>query len=205
MGTTIKKAAYIVSFFVVITLFAALYYTGYYFTEKSDFSDSLLTKEKVRERNPLVHSVAEAEEQIVTKDTDYVTEVFNSDTEDLTVNQEKAPIEILGYDRDRMTEYIETCRKKDTEKNVINIQLKSFSKDKVVVRKTVVNLESVYHYYVISEDNVIKIYHSNKKELFADTGIRIDNFSDDCKEKLKEGFYVETIHELYNYLESVTS
>ena len=205
MITTMKKAAYIVSFFVIITVLIALYYTGYYFTEKSEFSSNLLTKEEVEKENPAIYNVSNVDEQIITKNTEYIIETYNSDTEDLSVNTENVPIEILGYDREKMTEYIEKKRQTATEKNVINMQLKSFSGDKVVVRKTIVNLESIYHYYVVSEDNVIKIYNSDKKQLFTDTGISTEDLNEESREKLKQGFYIETIHELYNYLESVTS
>ncbi len=205
MITTMKKAAYIVSFFVIITVLMALYYTGYYFTEKSEFSSNLLTKEEVEKENPAIYNVSNVDEQIITKNTEYIIETYNSDTEDLSVNTENVPIEILGYDREKMTEYIEKKRQTATEKNVINMQLKSFSGDKVVVRKTIVNLESIYHYYVVSEDNVIKIYNSDKKQLFTDTGISTEDLNEESREKLKQGFYIETIHELYNYLESVTS
>ena len=177
-----KKAAYIVSFFVIITVLMALYYTGYYFTEKSEFSSNLLTKEEVEKENPAIYNVSNVDEQIITKNTEYIIETYNSDTEDLSVNTENVPIEILGYDREKMTEYIEKKRQTATEKNVINMQLKSFSGDKVVVRKTIVNLESIYHYYVVSEDNVIKIYNSDKKQLFTDTGISTEDLNEESRD-----------------------
>ena len=105
MITTMKKAAYIVSFFVIITVLMALYYTGYYFTEKSEFSSNLLTKEEVEKENPAIYNVSNVDEQIITKNTEYIIETYNSDTEDLSVNTENVPIEILGYDREKMTEY----------------------------------------------------------------------------------------------------
>ena len=62
-----------------------------------------------------------------------------------------------------------------------------------------------YNYFVISENNIIMIYNANHDKLFIDTGIDVSNIEEQYKEELKDGFYIETIHDLYNYLESITS
>lgn len=81
----------------------------------------------------------------------------------------------------------------------------SFSADSIVIRKTICNPTNLYNYFVISENNIIKIYNANRDSLFIDTGIDISNFEEEYKLELTDGFYIETIHDLYNYLESITS
>ena len=210
MNITIKKAAYIVSFFIIISVCALLYYAGYYYTtSRGMFSDNLIRKKDVESQNPLVYSetknVTNTKSQIVTKNTKYIVETYNIDEDKMITESLDVPVEILGYDRERVSDYLDGIKSKSSEKNLINIQLKSFSGEQIVVRKTIVNNETIYKYFVISENDVIKIYNSDKKTLFADTGISITGLDEEYKNKLTEGFYIETIHELYNYLESVTS
>ena len=94
---------------------------------------------------------------------------------------------------------------KSDDETLLNVQLISFSPDSVVIRKTICNPTNIYSYFVISENNIIKIYNAGKDSLFIDTGIDISNFEEEYIEELNDGFYVETIHDLYNYLESITS
>ena len=77
MNITIKKAAYIVSFFIIISVCALLYYAGYYYTtSRGMFSDNLIRKKDVESQNPLVYSetknVTNTKSQIVTKNTKYI-------------------------------------------------------------------------------------------------------------------------------------
>ena len=58
---------------------------------------------------------------------------------------------------------------------------------------------------LIMESNKSEQPDSNHDKLFIDTGIDVSNIEEQYKEELKDGFYVETIHDLYNYLESITS
>ena len=117
------------------------------------------------------------------------------------------PIVLLGLDREAVIDYLTTYKATNvgTGDNVLNIQLVSFSAEQVVIRKTIRDIDEIYNYYVVSEDSIIKIYHSDQTTLFADTGIDISNIDEEYKKDLENGFYIETIHELYNYLESITS
>ena len=164
MNITIKKAAYIVSFFIIISVCALLYYAGYYYTtSRGMFSDNLIRKKDVESQNPLVYSetknVTNTKSQIVTKNTKYIVETYNIDEDEMITESLDVPVEILGYDRERVSDYLDGIKSKSSEKNLINIQLKSFSGEQIVVRKTIVNNETIYKYFVISENDVIKIYN----------------------------------------------
>ncbi len=212
MNLSLKRTAYIVSFFTLASIFALLYYAGYYYATSNHLgSDNLITKNEVADSNPGIRDipstadVAAETEQIVNTDTVYIEQCFNSDTGEMTDVKKAMPIELLGLNREQVIDYLTTFQPEDGDVLVTNIQLVAFSASQVVIRKTIRNIKEIYQYYVICEDNIIKIYHSDRTTLFADTGIDISNISEEHKNELKNGFYIETVHELYNYLESVTS
>ena len=232
MNLSIKKMAYIVSFFVMVSMFALLYYAGYYYATSHHMgADNLITKEEVANTNPglidqssdnrLSHDTTDkkedawsndshektvaGQEQLVSTETDYVEEVFDVDTGELTKTSQPVPVVLLGLNREQLIDYLTTVQFNENDRQVMNVQLVSFSASRLVIRKTVRNLKEIYQYYVICEDDIIKIYRSDRKTLFVDTGINISHISEEHKNELNNGFYIETIHELYNYLESITS
>lgn len=212
MNLSLKKAAYIVSFFTLASVFALLYYAGYYYATSNHIgSSNLITKEEVASSNPsmkntdTMQEVVSEAEQIITTDTKYIEEHYNSDTGELTKQAKDMPIELLGLNRSQVIDYLTTFKSSNAEESIVNIQLVAFSGEQVIIRKTIRDINELYHYYVVCENEIIKIYHSDKKTLFVDTGIDISNIDDEYKVALRNGFYIETVHELYNYLESITS
>ena len=143
---------------------------------------------------------------VITSKTDYIEESYNIDTEELSKNTIVAPIEVLGYNREQLIDYLTTYMTKNTDETLVNIQLVSFSAETVVVRKTIRKVEKNYSYYVkASEDGELSIYKADKITKYFDTGIMLNEVEEDEREKLKEGYFIEDIHELYNFLESITS
>lgn len=214
MKISLKKTAYIVSFLALSSIFALLYYAGYYYATNYMKSDNLITKEDAAGMNPGINNstedgaaseVGSKAEQIVTSKTEYVEESYNSDTGELTKTEKNVPVDLIGLNRNEVIDYLTTYKEKSTDKALVNIQLVSFSDQTLVIRKTICNIDELYSYFVISEYDIIKIYNSNRDTLFLDTGINISHFEEEYKTELEEGFYIETIHDLYNYLESITS
>lgn len=210
MKSSFKKTAYILSFFVLAAFFACLYYAGYYYATNSLDSDNLITKEKAHNSNPSINisqitNVSDTNSQVIKKDIEYIEECYNTDTGEMTKNNTSVPVDFIGLTRDELIDYLTTYKENTVDKTLLNIQLVSFSEKSLVIRKTVCNISQLYSYFIKCEENIIKIYNTNKDTLLIDTGINIENFDERYKEELEIGFYVETIHDLYNYLESVTS
>ena len=210
MKISLKKTAYITSFFALASVFALLYYAGYYYATNSISSDNLITKEEAYADNPSVKlsnstQVSNSETEVVKKDTEYIEECYNTDTKEITKNTTNVPVEMIGLTRDKLIDYLTTYKENSVDKTLLNIQLVSFSEKTLVIRKTICNIDALYAYYIKSDNNIIKIYNTTKDTLLIDTCINIENFEEQYKNELAEGFFVETIHDLYNYLESITS
>lgn len=208
MRFTLKHTTYVVYFIALASVFALLYYGGYYYAINYLKSDNLVTIDDTLSNTPGINSITavnETDEQIVLAKAVYIEECYNTDTGELTKHESSIPVEYIGLTRDGMIDYLTTYKDNTTDRTLVNIQLVSFSSDNIVIRKTVCNATTIYNYFVISESNIIKIYNANRDALYIDTGIDIRNLEEPYQDELKQGFYIETVHELYNYLESVTS
>ena len=194
--------------------FAVLYYGSYYYALKYMTSDNIITKDKLQEDNPAVdymnreqdlNEVNAEQENIISNRTNYVEESYNMDTDELQKETMTPPVEVLGYNRQQLIDYLTTYMSKNKDETLVNIQLVSFSTDSVVVRKTVRTIEKTYNYYVLVENGMISVYKADKETKYFDTGIHLSEVEEKERQKLTDGFYVEDIRELYNYLESITS
>lgn len=207
---SLKKISYIVYFIAIVSIFVLLYYGGYYYAINNMKSDNLITKDEAQISNPGVKTddyteVNNSESNVILSSARYIIEEYNSDTDELTKKEEKIPVDYIGLTREQVIDYLTTYVAKNKDETLQNVQLVAFSPESLIIRKTVCNPTNIYNYFVISENNIIMIYNANHDKLFIDTGIDVSNIEEQYKEELKDGFYIETIHDLYNYLESITS
>ncbi len=195
-----KSRTYVVMILCFGVLILTLYYGGYYYAVNYLKSDNL-----VRKSDQIDIYANTKDEEIVTKRTRYIEEAYDIDTEEIRKSESDIPIEYIGYNREQLIDYLARFMSNNEDRTLKNIQLISFSDDAVVIRKTVCTPSKIYKYFVVSEENIIKIYDVDKKVIIIDTGIDIENLDEECRKNLEKGFYLETIHELYSYLESVTT
>ena len=214
MKLSLKRVAYLTYFVALAMTFAVLYYGSYYYALKYMTSDNIITKDKLQEDNPAVdymnreqdlNEVNAEQENIISNRTNYLEESYNMDTDELQKETMTPPVEVLGYNRQQLIDYLTTYMSKNKDETLVNIQLVSFSTDSVVVRKTVRTIEKTYNYYVLVENGMISVYKADKETKYFDTGIHLSEVEEKERQKLTDGFYVEDIRELYNYLESITS
>lgn len=205
-----KKIAYTVGFIALSFVFVMAYYCCYYYATNNMKSNDIKTIYETMDENPALNdSVADADsvkEDIIENTTQYILETYDVDTETITKEELAMPVEYLGMDRQSLIDYLSEYSDSKDKDDITNIQLVSFSNSCVVIRKSVKHENNLqYNYWVIGEDNIVKIYKADKKELYLDTGISTEDLEKEDKQNLKNGFYLENIEELYNYLESITS
>lgn len=186
---------------------ALLYFGGYFYATKYLDSDNLITKDEAAGLTPGINVSNEAENEpvIVSKNATFTEEIYNTDTDSITKESDNMPALYIGMTKEEIIDYITEYMEINEDKTLVNMQLISFSKDAVVIRKTVCNPKNVYNYFVVCENDIIQIYTADRQTHFIDTGINVSNIEETYKNELKKGFYVETIHDLYKYLESITS
>lgn len=205
-----KKAAYAITFVALSLIFVMAYYCCYFYATNNMKSNQVKTIYDEMEENPVLDNsytdAGKSEEDIINDKTRYVLEIYDVNTEMVTTEERSIPIEFLGLDREGMIEYISEHSKDNVDENVTNVQLVSFSSTCIVIRKSIDNQKkSDYNYWIIDESGIIKVYKSDKKELYLDTGIESAGLEKEDRKKLRSGFYIEDIKALYNYLETITS
>lgn len=200
-----KKIAYVAAFVSLSFLFVAAYYCCYYYASNRlqvDISGSADNSTEIKEQ---LTDVNAASGDVVNDKTEYILETYNIDSETITKETLKVPAEYLGMNRDEMIDYLSVYRESMSKENISNIQLVSFSKSCIIIRKSIKEDTSKYSYWVTADKGIVIVYKADKKEVYLDTGIDLLSLENEDREKINKGFYIENIKTLYNYLETITS
>lgn len=152
---------------------------------------------------------AAANKTVVDKDTLYQLEIYDTYTQELTIQEGKLPPEFIGMTRKELeqywADYAVDLSLQEFEKGLLSCELTAFSDKQITVRKTYDGSELKYKYYMILEQGCITVYYSDKKTVYEHTDILEEDLPEEEIEKLKNGVYVEDEESLYSILESYTS
>ena len=200
------KKMYIICFLVLCLAFSAVYYGSYQLTQ------SRLQEEETNSTavsDTQLAGVSKSEESIITRKTVYVLEEYCINDESLISEETEPPIEVLGYDRGRMLlyiqDYMEHMNETDKDKGLISYELTSFSRDRVVLRKTYYKGEPTAQFYLDVQMGRIVVYQTSDNSLYAYTELKFNSLPESLRREILEGKYIETVEELYHFLESYSS
>lgn len=144
---------------------------------------------------------------VVTADTSYVVLSYDMVSGSLQESKEKAPDKYIGLNRERLEQELKEYGKSpsltDLEKGFQNIELMSFSTEKVVVRKNYKKEEEGF--FLVNENNTIVVYDKSLSHVYMDTGIKTDELPWNVQNEILCMKYIETESELYHFLESYSS
>ncbi len=221
-----RKTEKYICIFCVVLGFVAAYVIGYRYGNDNDDSNIRLKEEiesdmpyiseditKIKENTQDVSSVGE----VLKEDARMILETCYEENEfDVQASELNLPIELIGFDRDKVIAYLENNGDffVDDDEELINIMLVSFAEDRVVIRKNVrqgaviiyPNGESErYNYYVAFDEDKIVVYKKDKETIFIETGLTYDMVDKDTRDSIEKGVWIENINTLYRYLESITS
>ena len=84
------------------------------------------------------------------------------------------------------------------------MNLVSFSKDSIHIRKVYDNKDN-YQYYITVKDGYLVVYENDKETVVEVTDIVYDNLADSQKAEVDAGVYIGSDEELYGVLESYSS
>lgn len=133
------------------------------------------------------------------------------DIKDGVMNEELLPTPsyLIGLKREEVIEYLHNYMQdlpySEYEKGLTSYELISFSKDKVVLRKTY-NIDKVdTRYYLILQNDFIVVYYGDQKTVYEYTGLSVDKLSQHERVQLENGIFVNNLTELYALLENYTS
>lgn len=206
-----KAAVYAISFLSLSVLLSTCYFVSYRYalkefnrnaTEQSD-NVSSLSKSGVKD-------VTVNTKTTVATTATYTVQVYDMATDKTEEEDKNIPNEFIGLTRDqviaRLNSYVENKSLDEYNKGLVSMQLVSFAPDRVVVKKTYNSEGILYKYYLAVQDDNVIVFYSDKKTVYDDeTGIQLEDLSEEDVRDLMYGKWIKDEEELYSVLENYTS
>lgn len=145
-------------------------------------------------------NVVAAENQdvlLVNSDMLYISQKYNEGNGLLTETILPIPEEYMGLTREGL---IERLKEEGNGKSLM-----SFSASRLVIRSREAVDPQNYRFLLLMEEGYLKIYYSDRSDVYMETYLTEDELPESEIEVLKTGYYIKGVEELYDYLESVTS
>ncbi len=153
--------------------------------------------------------VAVEEKQVLTSDTKYVMIETDLLKESSTEEILKVPEHYIGMDRERFMEAMENYELspplEEQNKGFVGLEVKSFSAEKVVVRKNYFYMENPEHFYLTVQDNYVVVMREDLTTVYMNTTIPVASLPDRIQSEIMLNKYIENEKELYDFLETYSS
>ena len=166
------------------------------------YQDGEKTKEQVIE-------TAVEKAPVITADTVYLIEEVNLSDGTIQEKEEEIPVKYIGLDREELLGELEAYERNpalsDLKLGFQNIELSSFSRDRVVVCKYYRAEPEEAGFYLMVADHFVIVYEKDKKTIHTNTDILLESLSEELQTEIIRGKYIENEQELYNFLESYSS
>lgn len=150
-----------------------------------------------------------SQEPVVTADTRYVVQNYNTVTGEKVEEESDTPDKYIGLDRDKLvgeiTEYNQNPSLTDLEQGFEYMELVSFSAGRVVVRKSYQPPDEEKGFFLLNEDHYVVVYDHSLSNVYMTTDIVVEDLPEELQEEILNMKYVEDEGELYNFLESYSS
>lgn len=194
--------------------YAALRAEQFFYPNKYDREEKTMMPEeqKITETEAEVEQVIEAAVEkvpVITADTVYLIEEVNLSDGTIQEKEEPIPVKYIGLDRQAFIEELEAYDRNpalsDLKLGFQNIELSSFSRDRVVICKYYRPEPEVKGFYLMVADHFVIVYEEDKKTIHMNTDILLEGLSEELQTEIIGGKYIENEQELYNFLESYSS
>lgn len=159
------------------------------------------------EEEPL--EVAMSEEPVLSANTSYVVQNYDTLSGETVETQEAAPDKFIGLNRDRLVDEIAGYNSNpsltDLEQGFTFMELVSFSSDRVVVRKSYERIDTEKGFFLLNENHYVVVYDYSLSHVYMNTDILVESLPEELQEEILNMKFVEDEKGLYNFLESYSS
>lgn len=148
-------------------------------------------------------------EIIVSNLTDLYIQTVDLNTKSVSEEKVNTPVKYIGMTRKQLQDEL-TCNIADMElaerlKGLISVEVISFEKTKVVIRKTYSDSSMSQDYYLFERDGYVVIYLGDRTTFYDYTDIKYDNLDRVTQYYIGKGLHMENSKELYEFLQNHTS
>ncbi len=196
-----RSAVFGILFFMLLAIF--VFFGTFTFTY-FEMKDNLKSKE---EDLPAVEA---ARQEIVTgRDTEYVMETYDTQTNAVTEETSGIPVQYIGCTREEIVklleEYEENPSIEDLEAGFVDYSLLYFSADKIVLRKNYNSAKAGYKYCIVSERGYLTVYYIDMKTIYEYTSIETSSLPNNVQLQVIQGLYMKDLSEVFSFLETYSS
>lgn len=204
-----------ISLFFIIPM--GMYAVGFYSHMKlqEEFYPGKFRVEEIKQKSvevseqPQIIPTALEEEQVICADTQYIIEEVDLKKDTTVETKWRVPDKYIGMDRQQFVKEMELYQQapslKDQELGIVSVEVVSFSRERVIIRKNYIFKELCTSFYLVNEKNFVVVYCDDLKTVYMNTNITLDSLPDELKQEIIQNKYIGTEEELYNFLESYSS
>lgn len=142
-------------------------------------------------------------------DTLYMILETDLDDETVVETSTRLPDKYIGMNRQQFVEAMELYEAfpplKEIERGFVNLEVVSFSGEKVVVRMNYRYIHPGNSYYIAAFDNKLIVYLEDMKTVYIETEIRLDTLPARIRQEVIGMLWMEDDEKLYEFLETYSS
>lgn len=142
-------------------------------------------------------------------DTEYILEETDVVTGSVVETVEKLPDKYIGLNREQFMEAMRNYELfpplSEMERGFVNLEVRSFSRERVVVQMNYQYVQPSASFYLALKDNEVVVYLEDKETVYIHTGIDVSDLPEALRLELIQMWWVENEEELYNFLETYSS
>ncbi|MBQ7775159.1 MAG: hypothetical protein IJ379_04475 [Lachnospiraceae bacterium] len=150
-----------------------------------------------------------AQEDRLNADTVYVTLEMDMDTETVVETSSKLPAKYMGMNREQFIESLQDYEANppltELERGFVNVQLISFSTERVEVQLNYQYVKPTGSFYIVVYDNKVLVMLSDKTTVYQDTEITLSELPYEIQLEIMQGLFIPNEESLYDFLENYTS
>lgn len=184
------------------------FYPKRYENTSEEQPTELKEQNTAEETSQVIEAILE-DRAVITADTRYLIEEVNLSEGTIEEKEETIPVKYIGMDRENLVEELKAYDNNppliDLELGFETIELSNFSKDRVVICKYYRPKKEEQGYYLMVADHFVIVYKEDKKTIYMNTDILLENLSQELQDEIIQGKYMENEQALYNFLESYSS
>ncbi len=207
----IIKIALNIALFSFVGLFGFTFGVVYCMFTTPKIVAPILPSETVSEELPETESVRSVIQQefVTTYDTNFIVLSYDITTGEESEERTEIPEQFIGKTRDEVEIMLRESSKSpslsEREKGFVSSKLERFSQDEVVVWKLYASEKEEEGFFLIAEEDLIVVYMADRETIYMHTGIHLNELPDNTKTEIINGKMIQSVEELYYFLESYTS
>lgn len=187
-------------------------FSGYYYSlsicDNENYESSFITTNNNKEKELTAVPVVEVDETLCA-DTIFILEEKDLLKDTVVETTWKLPEKYIGMNRERFLQSMDVYQNSppldEKQKGFVNLEVKSFSRNRVVILKNYLYVQPTDSFYLAVCNNEVVVYLEDMTTIYINTGLELDTFPEDIQKDIINTMEIEDEKTLYDFLESYTS